>query len=70
MKDTYAVLIATRNRPEQLSRLLDSISQLEVAPDLVVVVSSGDSITNTIESQNDLKILHEHIAEYGQIRQS
>ena len=69
MKETYAVLIATRNRPKQLSRLLDSISQLEVTPDLVVVVSSGGSISNTIESQRDLKIKHEHIAEYGQIRQ-
>jgi GT2 family glycosyltransferase len=69
VKDAYAVLIATRNRPEQLSRLLNSISQLEVKPELVVIVSSGDSISSTIERQCDLKIKHEHIAEYGQIRQ-
>jgi len=69
MNDSFAILIATRNRPLELSQLLNSISQLEKIPKNVVIVSSGSSITSTIAGHANLNITHHHISEYGQIRQ-
>jgi glycosyltransferase involved in cell wall biosynthesis len=69
MNDSFAILIATRNRPLELSQLLNSISKLEKTPKIVVIVSSGNSIASTIAEHANLNITHQHISEYGQIRQ-
>lgn len=41
-KNKLAVIVATRNRPELISDLFDSISSLTIRPEQVVVVDSSD----------------------------
>ena len=65
-----SVLIATRNRPTTLERCLASIEDLKInAPWEVIVVSSGDDVTNVINKFKKIKIIHKHLTTYGQIRQ-
>jgi GT2 family glycosyltransferase len=66
---TFAILIATRNRPRELHKLLSSITQLLVGPSLVVIVSSGEDISSSLVGRYSLNIIHKHILDYGQIRQ-
>lgn len=66
---SFAILIATRNRPAALDTLLNSITALELPPKLLVIVSSGMDISHIIKSHQDLSIKHRHISERGQIRQ-
>lgn len=69
MGSPYAILIATRNRPSELEKLLLSISELTFPPKNVIIVSSGVSISPTLTKHQDLNIIHQHIEGYGQIRQ-
>lgn len=65
-----AVLIATRNRPTQLSLLLDSLSNQIKMPSQVIVVSSGMKIEALISGfRSQLAISHFHSDKAGQIRQ-
>ena len=64
------VIIATRNRPEMLSKLLESIVDNRVRPDLISIVSSGVEIESTIVKFKDkLKIEHIHTNKSGQVLQ-
>lgn len=70
ISDSLAVLIATRNRPQNLLKALKSIAESEPQPALVIVVSSGENVSEFINSiQWPFILLHEHIQGYGQIRQ-
>jgi glycosyltransferase involved in cell wall biosynthesis len=65
-----AILISTRNRPEQLDALLNSISLLEVKPAQVVISSSGSSVSSVIDKyKHHFLVTHVHSELYGQIRQ-
>ena len=66
---SFAILVATRNRPDALDSLLDSIHELMLPPEALVIVSSGMDVTNIIEKHHKLSIKHKHILERGQIRQ-
>ena len=64
------VIIATRNRAEMLSKLLESIVDNQVKPDLISIVSSGVEIESTIVKFKDkLKIEHIHTNKSGQVLQ-
>lgn len=68
--DSLAVLIATRNRPQNLLKAMKSIAASESQPAVVIVVSSGDNVSEFINSvQWPFVLVHEHIQGYGQIRQ-
>ena len=65
-----ALIICTRNRPQMLSVLLDSIELSETKPNSVVVVSSGDDISKVIQAhQNSLQLRHHHTSKIGQSNQ-
>jgi len=66
---SFAILVATRNRPDALGSLLDSIHELVLPPEALVIVSSGMDVTHIIEKHHKLSIKHKHILERGQIRQ-
>lgn len=66
---SFAVLIATRNRPTALDTLLNSIYTLELPPKVLIIVSSGMDISHVIEKHQELSVKHKHISERGQIRQ-
>ena len=70
MSSYIGVLIATRNRPAQLSALLSSLMKSTVPIYQIVVVSSGDLIDKIIqEFSRELPITHFHSELPGQIRQ-
>jgi glycosyltransferase involved in cell wall biosynthesis len=65
-----SILICTRNRNHQLDILLKSIVEQSRKPHQVVVVSSGDSVDQTIDTyKNCLNLNHMHLELPGQIRQ-
>lgn len=65
-----AILVATRNRQNQLLILLNSLSESSIVPAQVIIVSSGDSISDAlIDFQMKLPICHIHLQFKGQIRQ-
>ncbi len=68
--EEFCVLIPTRNRPHEVETLLTSIGASRVKPFQVVLVSSGDDISNTVEKFVDkLAITHIHSEIPGQINQ-
>ena len=70
MNLTYGVLVATRNRPESLAKLLDSLLLSSIQPTQIVIASSGNPITEVIRDfGRKLPITHLHIESKGQIRQ-
>jgi glycosyltransferase involved in cell wall biosynthesis len=67
---SFSVLIATRNRPDSLNLLLDSISRSTISPLEIVIVSTGNRIEESLAIFSDrLPIKHFHISGFGQIRQ-
>lgn len=70
MKINLALIICTRNRPQTLNILLDSVKYSETKPDSVIVVSSGEDISEVIGVHGkDLQILHHHTNKVGQSNQ-
>lgn len=70
MNRDFAILIPTRNRPEQISRLLASIDSLTKKPLQIIIVASGEDIWPTIATfSNLLPITYEHTISSGQIVQ-
>lgn len=64
------VLVPTRNRPQKVRKLLDSLVRSTIQPTQVVVVSSGDEISEVInEFSALLSVKYEHTASYGQANQ-
>lgn len=70
MKLNLAIVITTRNRPENLEKLLDSIALNSLQPDFVSVVSSGESVIDLIDKYSKkINIIHKHVEISGQIYQ-
>ncbi len=68
--EEFCVLIPTRNRPHEVEALLTSIEASTVKPSQIVLISSGDDISNTVEKFVDkLSITHIHSEIPGQINQ-
>ncbi len=64
------VLIPTRNRPQKVRTLLASLVRSTIQPTQVVVVSSGDEISEVLnEFSSLLNVKYEHSASYGQANQ-
>ena len=64
------VLIPTRNRPEKVRKLLDSLVASSIKPTQVVIVSSGSEISDVIlEYAKMLKVDYLHSEVSGQINQ-
>jgi glycosyltransferase involved in cell wall biosynthesis len=70
MNFNLSLIICTRNRPQMLNVLLNSIELSETKPNSVIVVSSGDDISEVIEAhRNSLQLLHHHTSKVGQSNQ-
>ncbi len=68
--EEFCVLIPTRNRPREVEALLTSIGASRVKPLQVVLVSSGEDISNTVEKfVDELAITYIHSEIPGQINQ-
>jgi len=66
----YGILVATKDRPQQLSIFLKSVSNLSFLPAEVVISSSGIDITEIIKKYKDeLNLKHVHSLHNGQIIQ-
>lgn len=66
----YGILVATKDRPQQLSKFLESVSNLSLLPAEVVIVSSGINIAEILEKYIDkLNLKHVHSSRSGQIIQ-
>ncbi len=64
------VVIATKDRPEMLTKLLESIEESVIKPDLLSITSSGVEIRNVIKKfDKNIKIIHQHINNSGQVLQ-
>jgi glycosyltransferase involved in cell wall biosynthesis len=64
------IVIATRNRPKQISILLDSICNQKIKAREIVIVSSGEKIDQIIEKfASKINIVYSHINGFGQILQ-
>lgn len=64
------IVIATRNRPDQIRNLLDSIYNQKVKAQEIVIVSSGEKINHVVEEFSaKINIVHLHVSSYGQILQ-
>ena len=65
-----AILIPTRNRPFHITNLLQSVTESTQKPEEIIVISSGNDISNEIARfSNLLPISHRHIEGRGQILQ-
>ena len=66
----FAILIPTRNRPEKVKKLLESISLLKAAPQQIVIVASGTDISHDIAPyQEQLPITYVLSKKGGQVNQ-
>jgi len=65
-----SIIIPTRNRPTQILECLNHLSNQSLLPDEVIIVASGNDITNIInEFTNKLNIKYIHSEIRGQIHQ-
>lgn len=70
MDTKLAIIICTRNRPVLLNKLFQSISNSNLKPNQIVVVSSGQLITDIISVYSKyLQIKHVHTNKIGQSNQ-
>jgi len=68
--EEFCILIPTRNRPREVENLLTSIQANTIKPVQVIVVSSGEEISDVIEKfASDLEITYIHSEISGQINQ-
>lgn len=66
----FSILVATRNRPENMRKLLASIAESTSKPKKVVVISSGSPIEEVVsEFRHVLKIDYCHSEVAGQVNQ-
>jgi GT2 family glycosyltransferase len=66
----FSVLIATKDRPQHIRKLLKSLQQSTIKPTSLVIVSSGDSIHDVIsEFETSFKIDYMHSEVAGQVNQ-
>lgn len=65
-----SVIVATRNRKNNIKILLESIQESERIPDVISIVSSGHNIDKEIEKfAKSIKIIHQHSDVVGQVAQ-
>jgi glycosyltransferase involved in cell wall biosynthesis len=65
-----AIVITTRNRRENLEKLLNSIALNSLQPDFVSIVSSGESVIDLIDKYSKkINIIHKHVVISGQVYQ-
>jgi glycosyltransferase involved in cell wall biosynthesis len=66
----FAILIPTRNRPEKVKKLLESISLSKAAPQQIVIVASGNDISWVVAPfQEQLPITYILSKKGGQVNQ-
>ena len=66
----YGILVATKDRPRQLSKFLESVCNLSLLPTEVVIASSGIDIAEILKKYTDkLNLKHVHSSRSGQIIQ-
>lgn len=66
----YGILVATKDRPQQLDKFLKSVSNLSLLPREVVIASSGIDITEIIKKYTyKLNLKHVHSLRSGQVIQ-
>lgn len=65
-----AVLIPTRNRPEKIAKLLDSLRSSTIKPNQIIIVASGEDIKNHLKPFEDsFEISYQYTQVVGQIAQ-
>ena len=65
-----AVLIPTRNRPEKIAKLLDSLRSSTIKPNQIIIVASGEDIKNHLKPFEDsFEITYQYTQIMGQIAQ-
>jgi glycosyltransferase involved in cell wall biosynthesis len=65
-----AVLIPTRNRPEKISKLLESLLFSTIKPSQIVIIASGVDIKTHLQRfETQFKITYQHTQSSGQIAQ-
>ncbi len=65
-----AVLIPTRNRPEKIAKLLDSLRSSTIKPNQIIIVASGEDIKNHLKPFRDsFEITYQYTQIVGQIAQ-
>jgi glycosyltransferase involved in cell wall biosynthesis len=66
----FAILIPTRNRPEKVKKLLESISLSKTVPQQIVIVASGTDISEDVSRfQKHLPITYVFSKQGGQVNQ-
>lgn len=64
------VVIPTRNRPNEIAKLLSSLSLSEIPISVVVVVASGIDIEGVVDQFRDrINLIYVYSSEVGQVRQ-
>ena len=70
LQPQVALLIPTRNRPEKVTKLLDSVCNSFVCPQQIVIVASGEDILPAISTyKNKLNITYVFSEVAGQVNQ-
>ncbi len=70
MDVNLAIIICTRNRADSLELILKSISQSIIKPAQIILVSSGNDVSNIVSLFNQkLNLLHKHTDKVGQSNQ-
>jgi GT2 family glycosyltransferase len=65
-----AILIPTRNRPEKVVKLLDSLNSSTIKPNQIIIVASGEDIKNYLgRFEESFQISYKHTQISGQIAQ-
>ena len=68
--EKLGIIICTRNRPQYLENLMQSISQSKTKPGQIVLVSSGEDVEKIISPYSELlNIEHIHTEKIGQSNQ-
>lgn len=66
----FEIIIPTRNRPENIKVLLNSLMKYSFKPNKIIIISSGDNIRELVlDYSKYLNIKHVHTDVYGQINQ-
>ena len=65
-----AIIIPTKDRPQKICNLLESIALQKTIPRRIIIVASGQNIEDTVSSfSNKLPVEYYHTDLYGQLIQ-
>jgi glycosyltransferase involved in cell wall biosynthesis len=66
----FAILIPTRNRPSQITKLLESLLVSTLKPLQIIIIASGEDIINTVGTfVGKLPVTYQHTKVTGQVNQ-